>query len=314
MLSATQTNMSLLLRRFKLSSPEVCTSETQINTHSTRAERRNRNKLMATSSIFSPTNLTTQSPAFSPHNNSDSSSSHLSFSRSSSISLQKFSLSTAFSHPLPRTSTISSAVQHSGPVSKAPDSDPALKPTILVSEKLGEAGLDLLRSFGNTECLYDLSPADLCAKIAECDALIVRSGTKVTRQVFEAAKGRLKVVGRAGVGIDNVDLQAATEFGCLVVNAPTANTIAAAEHGIALLAAMARNVAQSDASMKDGTNSGSPVIPFCGFSIDLCYFGKESKTKENSPTFSYFLRQDGMSMTSVLSLMNSWGKKHYLES
>lgn len=74
----------------------------------------------------------------------------------------------------------------------------------------------------------------------------------MTRQVFEAAKGKLKVVGRAGVGIDNVDLQAATELGCLVVNAPTANTIAAAEHGIALLAAMARNVAQADASIKAG--------------------------------------------------------------
>ena len=82
----------------------------------------------------------------------------------------------------------------------------------------------------------------------------------MTRQVFEAAKGRLKVVGRAGVGIDNVDLQAATEFGCLVVNAPTANTIAAAEHGIALLAAMARNVAQADASVKAGILATSTLI------------------------------------------------------
>ncbi|PQQ13759.1 D-3-phosphoglycerate dehydrogenase 2 chloroplastic [Prunus yedoensis var. nudiflora] len=125
-------------------------------------------------------------------------------------------------------------------------------PTILVSEKLGEAGLQVLRGFGNLECAYNLSPEELCAKISTCDALIVRSGTKVTRQVFEAAKGRLKVVGRAGVGIDNVDLQAATEFGCLVVNAPTANTVAAAEHGIALLTAMSRNVAQADASIKAG--------------------------------------------------------------
>ncbi|KAG5141454.1 hypothetical protein JHK82_017149 [Glycine max] len=124
------------------------------------------------------------------------------------------------------------------------------KPTILVSEKLGEAGLQVLRGVGHVECAYELSQEELCTKISCCDALIVRSGTKVTREVFEAGKGRLKVVGRAGVGIDNVDLQAATEFGCLVVNAPTANTIAAAEHGIALLAAMARNVAQADASTK----------------------------------------------------------------
>lgn len=102
------------------------------------------------------------------------------------------------------------------------------------------------------DCIYDLSAEDLCSKISQYDALIVRSGTKVNRAVLEAAKGKLKVVGRAGVGIDNVDLQAATEYGCLVVNAPTANTIAAAEHGIALLTAMARNVAQADASIKAG--------------------------------------------------------------
>ncbi|XP_047327205.1 D-3-phosphoglycerate dehydrogenase 1, chloroplastic-like [Impatiens glandulifera] len=126
------------------------------------------------------------------------------------------------------------------------------KPTVLVAEKLGEAGLNLLKDVANVDCSYNLTPEELCTKISLCDALIVRSGTKVSRQVFEASGGRLKVVGRAGVGIDNVDLAAATEHGCLVVNAPTANTIAAAEHGIALLTAMARNIAQSDASVKAG--------------------------------------------------------------
>lgn len=132
------------------------------------------------------------------------------------------------------------------------DQESLPKPRILVAEKLGEAGVNLLKDFGDVDCSYELSPEDLKKKVAESDALIVRSGTKVTREVFEAAKGRLKVVGRAGVGIDNVDLQAATEYGCLVVNAPTANTVAAAEHGIALLASMARNVAQADASIKAG--------------------------------------------------------------
>lgn len=136
-----------------------------------------------------------------------------------------------------------------------------VKPTILVAEKLGEAGLDLLRSFANVDCSYNLSQEELCTKISLCDAIIVRSGTKVTREVFESSDGRLHVVGRAGVGIDNVDLAAATEYGCLVVNAPTANTIAAAEHGIALLSAMARNVAQADASLKAGTSS----VPFFTF-------------------------------------------------
>ncbi|KDP41683.1 hypothetical protein JCGZ_16090 [Jatropha curcas] len=126
------------------------------------------------------------------------------------------------------------------------------KPTVLVAEKLGDAGLELLRKFANVDCSYNLSPEELCTKISLCDALIVRSGTKVTREVFERSGGRLKVVGRAGVGIDNVDLSAATEHGCLVVNAPTANTIAASEHAIALLTAMSRNIAQADASVKAG--------------------------------------------------------------
>ncbi|GLU17454.1 hypothetical protein SLE2022_338200 [Rubroshorea leprosula] len=155
-------------------------------------------------------------------------------------------------------------------------SDSEIKPTILVSEKLGDAGLSLLRTFGNVDCSYDLSPDQLCDKISSCDALIVRSGTKVTRQVFEAGKGRLKVVGRAGVGIDNVDLQAATEFGCLVVNAPTANTVAAAEHGIALLVAMARNVAQADASVKAGKWQRNKYVgvSLVGKTLAVLGFGK----------------------------------------
>ncbi|CAN6450948.1 unnamed protein product [Victoria cruziana] len=150
------------------------------------------------------------------------------------------------------------------------------KPTILVAEKLGEAGLELLRTFANVDCSYNLTPEELCAKISLCDALIVRSGTKVTREVFEAARGRLKVVGRAGVGIDNVDLQAATESGCLVVNAPTANTVAAAEHGIALMAAMARNIAQADASMKAGKWQRNKYVgvSLVGKTLAIMGFGK----------------------------------------
>ncbi|XP_047960051.1 D-3-phosphoglycerate dehydrogenase 2, chloroplastic-like [Salvia hispanica] len=149
-------------------------------------------------------------------------------------------------------------------------------PSILVSDKLGEAGLHLLCQFGHVECLYNLSLDELCLRIGEFDALVVRSGTKVTRRLFEAAKGRLKVVGRAGVGIDNVDRQAATEFGCLVVNAPTANTIAAAEHGIALLTAMARNVARADASMKAGKweRSKNVGVTVVGKTLAVMGFGR----------------------------------------
>ncbi|KAI8016427.1 hypothetical protein LOK49_LG05G03397 [Camellia lanceoleosa] len=150
------------------------------------------------------------------------------------------------------------------------------KPTILVAEKLGEAGLQLLNNFANVDCSYNMTPEELCTKISLCDALIVRSGTKVTRQVFESSGGRLKVVGRAGVGIDNVDLSAATEHGCLVVNAPTANTIAAAEHGIALLTAMARNIAQSNASVKAGKWQRSKYVgvSLVGKTLLVMGFGK----------------------------------------
>ncbi|KAL6644712.1 hypothetical protein ACP70R_000715 [Stipagrostis hirtigluma subsp. patula] len=157
-------------------------------------------------------------------------------------------------------------------------SDGALrpKPAVLVAEKLSEAGLAVLREFADVECAYGMSPAELLAKVAQFDALIVRSGTKVTREVLEAGRGRLRVVGRAGVGIDNVDLQAATEAGCLVVNAPTANTIAAAEHGIALLASMARNVAQADAALKAGKWQRNKYVgvSLVGKTLAIMGFGK----------------------------------------
>ncbi|XP_057770216.1 D-3-phosphoglycerate dehydrogenase 1, chloroplastic-like [Salvia miltiorrhiza] len=240
---------------------------------------------MAATSISSATNkLTDQSLPIPLHATAAGPpATRLSFSNSS-ISLQKLAIS-ANSRNLRSGVSAAAAVsvlktaRESEQASKPRNSDPAVKspkPTILVSEKLGEAGLDLLRSYGEVECLYNLSPEDLCARIGEFDALIVRSGTKVTRQVFEAAKGKLKVVGRAGVGIDNVDLQAATELGCLVVNAPTANTIAAAEHGIALLAAMARNVAQADASMKAGKWQRNKYVgvSLVGKTLAIMGFGK----------------------------------------
>ncbi|CAH2080458.1 unnamed protein product [Thlaspi arvense] len=223
-----------------------------------------------------------------------STSSHSSSSTNESAHLSFLNSSSASTIPIPKLSVSGSRIRFqpglvsnalktvespSVSVSNGLDLDSAgfrTKPTILVSEKLGEAGLELLRGFGDVKCLYDLSPEQLCSEISQVDALIVRSGTKVTRQVFEAANGRLKVVGRAGVGIDNVDLQAATEHGCLVVNAPTANTIAAAEHAIALLASMARNVAQADASMKSGKWQRNKYVgvSLVGKTIAVMGFGK----------------------------------------
>lgn len=86
------------------------------------------------------------------------------------------------------------ATNSSAAVATRPQTEQALgRPTVLVAEKLGEAGLELLKKVANVDCSYNLTQEDLCAKISLCDALIVRSGTKVTREVFEASNGRLKV-------------------------------------------------------------------------------------------------------------------------
>ncbi len=124
-------------------------------------------------------------------------------------------------------------------------------PRILVADPLAEEGLALLHECGQVDVHTGLSPEELVRIIGEYDALIVRSGTRVTRDALAAGK-RLKVVARAGVGVDNIDVDAATEFGILVVNAPTANIVAAAEHTIALLMALARRVPQAHISMRKG--------------------------------------------------------------
>ena len=123
---------------------------------------------------------------------------------------------------------------------------------ILVSDPLEATGLAMLRESGH-EVLE--VPAEERPKlpelIADADALVVRSGTKVTAEILAAGK-KLKVVGRAGIGVDNIDVAAATELGILVVNAPTANLLSAAEHTFALILAVARNIAAADADIKSG--------------------------------------------------------------
>ena len=123
---------------------------------------------------------------------------------------------------------------------------------ILVSDPIDEAGVQRLVQAGHdVDAKAGLSPADLLAIVGDYDALLVRSETKVTAEVVAAA-GRLQVIGRAGVGVDNIDIDAATARGIAVVNAPTGNTIAAAEHAFALMMALARNIPQADASMRRG--------------------------------------------------------------
>jgi len=120
---------------------------------------------------------------------------------------------------------------------------------ILVADPIAEDGVERLRSAGRVDVATGLSKEELIARIGEYDALVVRSETKVTADVFDAA-AKLRVVGRAGVGVDNIDLDAATRHGVLVLNAPTGNTLAAAEHAIAMMCALARNVPAADASMR----------------------------------------------------------------
>ncbi len=121
---------------------------------------------------------------------------------------------------------------------------------ILIADSLDPSGLEVLAQSGaEVRELAADERARLPEIVADCDALVVRSSTKVTADLLRAGK-RLKVVGRAGIGVDNVDVAAATELGVLVVNAPTANLISATEHTFALLLALARKVPAADAAMK----------------------------------------------------------------
>src|SRR5499427_3601900 len=126
------------------------------------------------------------------------------------------------------------------------------RPRVLVTEPLSESGLELLRADFDVDDRPELAADGLAEAIGAYDALIVRSQTKVTAEVLERAE-RLRVVARAGIGLDNVDVDAATRRGVMVVNAPQSNIVSAAEHTIALLLAQARNIPQADRDLRDGS-------------------------------------------------------------
>ena len=125
------------------------------------------------------------------------------------------------------------------------------RPRILVTEKIAEGGIDVLRQIGDVDVELEWSKEDLADRIAPYDALVVRSATKVTAELIERAEN-LRVVGRAGTGVDNVDVEAATGRGIIVVNAAGSNAVSAAEHAIALLLAQARNIPQAHMSLVAG--------------------------------------------------------------
>ncbi|GAB4255736.1 MAG: phosphoglycerate dehydrogenase [Thermoleophilia bacterium] len=131
----------------------------------------------------------------------------------------------------------------------AATNQPRLK--VLVKEKISQAGIDLLAEKFEVEVDTGMSDEELTSRINEYDALIVRSQTQVTAEMLEKST-RLKVIGRAGSGVDNIDVRAATKRGILVANAPESNAVAAAEHALALLMAQVRQIPQAHQSLRAG--------------------------------------------------------------
>jgi D-3-phosphoglycerate dehydrogenase len=122
---------------------------------------------------------------------------------------------------------------------------------VLVAEKIADTGVEMLRERFSVDIGVDWSGEELAERIGDYHAILIRSATQLTAELIERA-GNLKVIGRAGIGVDNVDVAAATKRGIIVANAPQSNIVAAAEHTIALMLALARNVPQAHASLSAG--------------------------------------------------------------
>ena len=120
---------------------------------------------------------------------------------------------------------------------------------VLVADPIAQDGLDILRTRVSVDVKPKLSEDELVKVVGAYDAMVVRSSTQVTSRVLQAGS-RLQIVGRAGVGIDNIDVDTATQCGVLIVNAPDGNSIAAAEHTIAMMMALARLIPRADASLR----------------------------------------------------------------
>ena len=122
---------------------------------------------------------------------------------------------------------------------------------VLISDAISDEGIDILRSHASVDTKLGLKPEELISIIGDYEALVVRSQTQVSAKVIQAGE-KLQVIARAGVGIDNIDVDEATRHGIVVVNAPTGNTISAAEHTIALMLALARHIPQASTMLKSG--------------------------------------------------------------
>ena len=122
---------------------------------------------------------------------------------------------------------------------------------VLVSDPIDQVGIDILSQVATVDVKTNLKPDELKSIIGEYDALMIRSGTRATQEIIEAGT-KLKIIGRAGVGVDNVDVPAATRKGIVVVNSPEGNTIAAAEHALAMMLSLSRHIPDANASVKRG--------------------------------------------------------------
>jgi D-3-phosphoglycerate dehydrogenase len=131
------------------------------------------------------------------------------------------------------------------------DATGAARAKVLVKEKIGDSGVALLREHFDVDLGIDWSDQELVERIGEYDGIVIRSATKLTAELIGQAT-RLRAIGRAGVGVDNVDVEAATKRGIVVANAPESNVVTAAEHTMALLLALARNIPQAYASLIAG--------------------------------------------------------------
>lgn len=146
--------------------------------------------------------------------------------------------------------TIPSADELSNGVLFNTDYTASSKYRVLVTDTIDQAGIDILKSVAEVDYKTKLTETQICGIIEQYDALLVRSGTQVNERIIAAGK-RLRIIGRAGVGVDNVDVKIATENGIFVVNSPLGNTVAAAEHTLALMLSLCRHVAAADASVRD---------------------------------------------------------------
>jgi D-3-phosphoglycerate dehydrogenase len=148
----------------------------------------------------------------------------------------------------------------------------AAKPRVLVREPIAEAGVDLLRSRFDVDVDFD---SDLGERIGDYDGIVIRSATKLDAGLIERAD-RLRVIGRAGVGVDNVDVDAATRRGIVVANAPESTVVAAAEHTVGLLVALSRNIPQAHAALKQGRweRSAHAGVELAGKTLGVLGFGR----------------------------------------